>query len=88
MEQAANPRFERLVKAIRRMNDDIEADHSLGRGFRIGHGYFGDKPELIDDVFLRDVVEYELIPLIEEYWFDQESKVAAWSEGMRGAVRG
>ena len=36
---------------------------------------------------LRAVVEYELIPLLKEYWFDEPEKVRCWSALLREAVR-
>lgn len=28
-------------------------------------------------------IEYELIPLIREYWFDDPDKIVEWSEKLR-----
>ena len=67
-------------------NKAIAEDPSLGPGFRIGHSYFCTN-ELVDDSWLSSVVEYELIPLLSEYWFDEPSKVESWSEQLRGAIR-
>ena len=33
------------------------------------------------------VVEYELIPLLKEYWFDEPMKVKDWSENLRSAIK-
>ena len=53
----------------------------LGNGFEIGHSYFiPEKPEVIDDEWVKNVVEYEIIPLIEEYWFDNDSEREKWKE--------
>lgn len=32
------------------------------------------------------VVEYELIPLIQEYWYDEPSKVENWIYKLKEAV--
>ena len=62
-----------LVYAVVKLNDAIEKEASLGRGFRIGHSYFcpdaSGKP-----VSPASVVKYELAPLLEEYWFDDEKR--------------
>lgn len=44
------------------LNNVIEEDPSLGKGFFIGHSYFSTSGDVEDD-WLSDVVEYELIPL-------------------------
>ena len=70
------------------MNKVIENDDSLGSGFCIGHSYFCNlKPGTIDDRALSGIVEYELIPLLKEYWFDEPSKVRDWSSNLRNAIQ-
>ena len=64
------------------------ADSSVGEGFCIGHSYFcGLEQDKVNDQLLREIVEYELIPLLKEYWFDEGSKVKEWSEKLRGAIQ-
>ena len=45
------------------------------------------QPDSIDDDWLYGVVEYELIPLLKEYWFDEPMKVKDWSENLRSAIK-
>ena len=45
------------------------------------------QPDTIDDSWLYGVVEYELIPLLKEYWFDEPMKVKDWSENLRSAIK-
>lgn len=85
-EKVGNEKFDRLIQVVIAMNNEIAEDASLGTGFRIGHSYFSSKAE-IDDHWLEEVVEYELIPLIKEYWFDETSQIAQWSGKLRGAIR-
>lgn len=61
-----------LVSAVRKLNETIAEDPALGRGFRIGHSYFC--PGKGDPVDPASVVKYELAPLVEEYWFDDEKR--------------
>ncbi len=82
-----NPKFDALVKIVEQVNDAITEDGSLGSGFRIGHSYFC-APGIVDDAWLSDVVEYELIPLLNEYWFDEPSKAQNWASRLRSALRG
>jgi hypothetical protein len=74
------------------LNEEIDKDRAnLGRGFRIGHSFFCDPPE---DVSGHDknaaerewygrVIETEIKPLLEEYWFDSPDKVDSWCERLR-----
>ncbi|MEF9973842.1 MAG: AAA family ATPase [Clostridia bacterium] len=88
VEDVGNPKFDKLITTLKQMNQEIAGNAALGKGFRIGHGYFGDQPDVIDDAFLRDVVEYELIPLIEQYWYDREDTALQWGQRLRGVVNG
>lgn len=66
-----------LVEDIRRriaaLNERIAADARLGSQFRIGHSYVTPskrlEPDGTRDWFIQ-VVETEIGPLLEEYWFD------------------
>lgn len=79
-------KFDRLIQSVIAMNNEIADDAALGTGFRIGHSYFSSRSE-INDQWLEEVVEYELIPLITEYWFDEPSQITQWSGKLRGAIR-
>lgn len=81
-----NKKFDNLVTAIEQLNTVIEDDETLGRGFRIGHSYFCTENK-IDDMWLNSVVTYELVPLLNEYWFDEPSKVKDWERILRGTIR-
>lgn len=86
LKKAANEKFERLINSVERLNEEISKDESLGDGFRIGHSYFCTKT-VINDEWLSAVVEFELIPLLKEYWFDEPSKIKDWSNNLRSAIR-
>lgn len=81
-----NKKFDSLIAAVERLNAEIEKDDTLGRGFRIGHSYFCTEKG-IDDMWLNSVINYEIIPLINEYWFDEQSKARNWENILREAVR-
>lgn len=83
-----NEKFDKLIACVERLNNEISNDESLGEGFCIGHSYFCSLfPETIDDQVLSGIVEYELIPLLKEYWFDEPVKVKDWSSNLRSAVK-
>ncbi len=59
----------------------------LGEGFEIGHSYFSPENEsVINDDWVRNVIEFELLPLIDEYCFDDKEKGGNWSAGLRGLL--
>ena len=78
-------RLQRLIAYVKMLNEDIRNDDSLGKGFEVGHSYFCTSPDTqIDKKWIKSTVEYEIIPLINEYWFDDRDKVEEWSKKMRG----
>lgn len=81
-----NNKLDKLILVIKTLNDTISSDESLGDGFRIGHSYFCTNKE-ISDRLLQSIVEYEIIPLIKEYWFDEPTKVRDWTANLRGAIK-
>ena len=83
-----NKKFEALVGCVQSLNEKITADESLGEGFCIGHSYFCNmEPDEVTDEKLQSIVEYELIPMLKEYWFDEPLKVKEWSDNLRSAVK-
>ncbi len=79
-------KLEKLVATVENLNAAISDDASLGEGFCIGHSYFYTENEVTDE-WLDSVVNYEVIPLLREYWYDEPSKVREWSANLRGAIR-
>lgn len=83
-----NPTFEALVREVESLNRAIAEDESLGDGFCIGHSYFCNmKPETCTDSALASIVDYELIPMLKEYWFDEPTKVREWTDRLRRPLR-
>lgn len=63
-------RMRALVDAVVELNEVIKDDPALGEGYCIGHSYFCKKTSNC----ASSTVRYELVPLIEEYWFDDPKK--------------
>ena len=83
-----NDKFNKLINCVENLNSVIASDESLGEGFCIGHSYFCNfEADKIDNECLYGIVEYELIPLLKEYWFDEPTKVKDWSNNLRSAVK-
>lgn len=65
-----------IQKCLGALNETIAKDHGLGPGFRVGHSYFCDPPKSKEDWY-SEVIKYEILPLLDEYWFDDVNKVSA-----------
>lgn len=80
--------FKKLISCIKQLNSKIAADISLGEGFCIGHSYFcGLTAKTATVRTLTSIIEYELIPLLKEYWFDEPEKIIDWSDRLRSTVK-
>lgn len=85
-----NPVFDELIEVIGGtdgLNAAIAGDPTLGNGFCIGHSYFvlGDG-ETCTDELLRDIVNYDILPMLQEYWFDDAKKYQEWADKLHKAV--
>ena len=80
-----NDNFNRIIDLIKDLNKEISSDASLGDGFQIGHSYFCNL-ENVDDLTISSIIEFEIIPLIEEYWFDNISKLKEWKNKLLGVT--
>jgi len=83
IEEHNDTKFPKLINAVKDLNETISKDDNLGDGFRIGHSYFCPDDTIdtkdIDD-WLKTVIEFELLPLLSEYWFDEKKKINEWKE--------
>ena len=69
---------DRMSELNRLISDD---DRSLGPNFVVGHSYFCDISDGVEDWndgdwdrWYREIVKTEIQPLLEEYWFDDPKK--------------
>lgn len=83
-----NSKLTNLITCVKNLNYAIVSDETLGEGFCIGHSYFCNlKPENVYDQVISNIVEYELVPLLKEYWFDEPNLVIEWSERLRSVIK-
>ena len=75
--------FYELIEKIKDLNFEIAKDPSLGPGFCIGHSYFCGQDECTDE-WMQSVIEYDILPMLEEYWFDEPAKIQKWQNILRG----
>ncbi|MDE6288623.1 MAG: EVE domain-containing protein, partial [Muribaculaceae bacterium] len=71
----SDERIPKVVEAVRRLNETIINDDSLGEGFCIGHSYFCEQDPNAD--WIESVVYHDICPMLEEYWFDNKEKYRA-----------
>lgn len=82
-----NENFNTVVRTITELNHEIVDDPALGKGFCIGHSYLcGTSKDKIKDEWLRAVLAYDIIPLLEEYWFDEPEKLESWKSRLEGLI--
>lgn len=85
LNNTGNYKLKQLVKQLQDLNKEIESDDSLGRGFQIGHSYV-TKTMKVEDGEVASIIKFEIIPLIEEYWFDDEQQIQKWSSRLLGVL--
>lgn len=78
-----NETFNELINKVKELNKEISLDKSLGKGFCIGHSYFCEQ-DACSDEWLHAIVDYDILPMLSEYWFDDSGKVQRWENTMRG----
>ena len=82
-----NIALDALVSTIIDLNRAIADDPALGAGFAIGHSYLSPpSDDDADEDWLRSIVEDELVPLLEEYWFDEPETARTWAIRLRAAA--
>ncbi|WP_370806651.1 AAA family ATPase [Dialister hominis] len=83
-----NDTFDELIKKVIELNEEISRDKSLGKGFCIGHSYFcGRTKKTCTDEWMQSVVNYDILPMLQEYWFDDDSKVQRWDNILHGVFQ-
>ncbi|TRX53494.1 AAA family ATPase [Thalassomonas sp. M1454] len=69
--------LDKIEAKLNKLNDEIAADSRLGVQFQVGHSYV--TPAINSDIkdamnWFTQVVETEIFPLLEEYWYDDPAK--------------
>ncbi len=81
--------YNSFVKVLIALNRDIADDPALGDGFRIGHSYLClGKGEEFSEEWLYSVMEYDILPTLQEYWFDDKDKLNYWEKQLREVFNG
>ena len=80
----SNQKLRNLINAIIELNKVIADDDSLGSGFCIGHSYLCNFDNGYD---LDSIVEYDIIPMLREYWFDNDERYNQEAQKLRNALK-
>jgi 5-methylcytosine-specific restriction protein B len=80
-----NDKFNAVIELVSKLNDEIAIDPLLGTGYKIGHSYFCTD-DTIDSKLLKDIILYEINPLLSEYWVDNAQKVQDWTKKLLEVV--
>jgi 5-methylcytosine-specific restriction protein B len=68
--------IDHICLSIIKLNESISRDINLGSGFCIGHSFFCTfSPGLDENTWWKELVNFEIKPLLEEIWFDNADKV-------------
>ena len=81
-----NETLNELVSRVKDLNKEIALDKSLGKGFCIGHSYFCGR-DVCTDEWLHSIVDYDILPMLSEYWFDDASKLQRWENILQGVFQ-
>ena len=73
----------KVIDTIKELNKHIADDKSLGSGFKIGHSYFSSNESKSKEDIIN-IINYEIKPLLEEYWYDDEDTLDNWKNILDG----
>lgn len=81
-----NETLNELVSRVKDLNKEIALDKSLGKGFCIGHSYFCGR-DICTEEWLHSIVDYDILPMLSEYWFDDTTKLQRWENILQGVFQ-
>ena len=81
-----NETLNELISKVKDLNHEIALDKSLGKGFCIGHSYFCGR-DVCTDEWLHSIVNYDILPMLSEYWFDDPNKLQRWENILQGVFQ-
>ncbi|WP_139377040.1 AAA family ATPase [Halobacillus hunanensis] len=75
--------IDRVLVAVQKINRKIREDFQLGRGYEIGHSFFTTSLQGIEErAWFDTIIQFEIKPLLEEYFFDRPEEVDELLEGI------
>ena len=86
--QLNSPLLNKVIEQVKKLNEVIKSDASLGEGFEIGHSYFcGLKAGNDLASRINEIVRYDIIPMLEEYWFDDPKTLKEQADRLLEALK-
>ena len=82
----SNEKLDKIIDGIQVLNETISKDDSLGSGFCIGHSYFCNQSAFSME-WLENVIEYDIEPMLKEYWFDDVQKYESHINTLRSLLK-
>jgi 5-methylcytosine-specific restriction enzyme B len=76
-----------IISRMTALNREIREDPLLGENYQIGHSYFCPKGENfagLDRSWYNGIIRSEIIPLLKEYWFDNQKKAQEVERNLLG----
>jgi len=75
---------ESLIAGIGELNRTIAEDQiDLGSGFCIGHSYFCPDGRIPDRDWVEEILDFEILPLLQEYWIETPEKAVREIESLK-----
>ena len=75
-----NETLNELINKVKDLNK------TLGKGFCIGHSYFCGR-DVCTEEWLHSIVDYDILPMLSEYWFDDANKLQRWENILQGVFQ-
>jgi 5-methylcytosine-specific restriction protein B len=76
---------EKIMQRMTALNSQISNDSLLGSAYQVGHSFFcppGDDFSELGDQWYREVIETEIEPLLQEYWFDKRENAKSATDAL------
>ena len=71
----------KIQQTVEKLNHEIINDYQLGSGYAIGHSFFSAKPyDISEHNWFDGIMSFEILPLLEEYYFDRPEEVERLTE--------
>jgi hypothetical protein len=74
--------IETIVSRLNALNNEIASDTvRLGPGYQVGHSFFTsvDETQTLNLAWYQRIVQYEICPLLKEYWYEDAEKAEIWT---------
>lgn len=60
---------------------------TIGISVNTVKSFCGRTKETYTDEWMQSVVDYDILPMLQEYWFDDDSKVQRWDNILHGVFQ-